>query len=178
MTSTTQTTFTSYIAISMMYRDAGNYKTRTTFIHPNSTNIPFDSIKKAIEDEVGTDQVLARQWGFDNIAPIDHEDLPTGEDDHCYCEITGISEHTVDDVRHLTPDEAKSETDISIVMQAIMDGGTKDWFDYDKSVQQDRIDQLYVDAKAYGLVVFTKAEMDSVKIAENDAKSRMLNQGC
>lgn len=173
----TSSTISSFIAISLMYRDASNYKNKKTFIHPNSTNIPFDVIKTAIETEIGVDEVVARQWGFENIAPTDHEDLPAGPDDHCYCEITGISEHTADEVKNLTFDDEKVETDISVVMQAIKDGGTKDWFEYDKLVNQAQIKQIHINADAFGLAVTTKEEMKRLTAIAEQAKTRMLPYG-
>lgn len=160
-----------FISVGIMYRDGANYKDSNTYLYTNTTGISLEEVKLAFEDYIGQDEVLARQFGLENQAPIDHDSISVGPHDHCFNIITDIdaifNEAEKKEALYYAIELSK---DISEIIEAGKNGGTKDWFEYDRKCNEDKINSLKSTSLSYGYELVDKNELRDLK----EAKERSM----
>lgn len=147
------------ILINIMYRDGANWKSSETFLIPNSEGLSEEVIQEAFDD-IGEDEVLSMQWGLPSMAPISHPAESAGPDDHCYNEIQGIT--------YLYDNEKSGvmsstwDNDISVVVEAVKNNGTPDWFAFETYVEDKLISESKQNLLSQNYVVMTKSDSEEL----------------
>ena len=116
----------NWIKIEMMYRDAGNWKTRQDHYYPNRRGITVEQLMKALEGAGGNDPIIVQFYGMKSIAPIEPGE-DGDRDDHPYCEVEAFEAVDLDTVikecrphAEMNPDGPLFNIDIEVIYNKML----------------------------------------------------------
>lgn len=151
-----------YIILEMTYRNNSNFRRTETFKMSNDKGVTADAIREAF-DKIGEGDIVPMQWSLPSLSPLSHPDEPTNDLDHCYMEISIIDyfydgEHGRFDNTH---------EDVSDVVEAVKNGGCKEYKQFDASLKKEKIDSAKKLLLSQGYTITSLDKEVSVMLADS-----------
>lgn len=143
------------VLISIMYRDGGNNKFADNFTISNDNKLPESVVMDVIEKVCG-EEIIPMQWGLPSMSPISHPDEECSPDDHCYNEIEVIKMLSKDDENNDFYQSA--DVDVQDIADALEKGGTKEWFECDNSIREEKVSIAKRALEGEGYTLLSKNE--------------------
>lgn len=152
------------IVICMQYRDGYGDKISDTYLLSNNNELDSKTILDAFEEHIGSGDILARQYGLPNLAPISTEYEDGGPSGHCYMQVLNVElVYTDAEYAEARRDYIIWDNDISIVVDAALNGGVKEWSDIEEAARKSAANSHISALEGMGYVVRSKAEEDTLK---------------